>query len=481
MNKEAILEFIKKNLLSLICGIVTILCIAAIFYPLGGWLDTMKSEASDQAGSYQTLADSLKKERRKPLSDPGLDPGKLDAMPNQLLIDAGDTAVKKWKSFVNDVVNAVNAGNVHTPLVRDALPGVSPTGVPVSTSTLIKFDDAYKLVLNTDPTAKFDPALASYKSMNLRDGILHGGVPPTKLEIDAAIEALKHSDDPDGYQARIIWKNNVAMNAKDLTDQFRAEVGRLPQRLRVEAALSHKIYCENNAFSFSAAIADDLTKGNPPAPEDVWYAQLGLWIQQDLANAIADANSASKNILDAEVKRLIAIRLDTPDKLYVLSMATGAPGAVATVTGIPSALDETKVIPPDFTVAQTGRYSNGMYDVFHFTLVVDVDASKVNQFIETLSNSKDSSGVPHHRLITVLSQNLYALDPEIESSYGYLYGRGSTVRLELTGEILFMRSWTKDLMPEPVKLHLGLVKTGPGMPGMTGPNGGPNRFPGHVQ
>jgi hypothetical protein len=107
-----------------------------------------------------------------------------------------------------------------------------------------------------------------------------------------------------------------------------------------------------------------------------------------------------------------------------------------------------------------------MYDVVDFKLVVDVDSSKVNQFIQTLE---------HNRLITILSENEYALNSEIEASHGYLYGSGSSVRLVLDGEELFMRDWTKKLMPEPVQMALGLIAPKPGMsPAATpmGPGGG---------
>jgi hypothetical protein len=350
----------------------------------------------------------------------------------------------------------------HRMLVPDELPTETHETTP------FHFAQVYRLVLNPDPSITGignpqanppvlpDPTLSAsdVKALNLVNDVLHGGLPPTPDEIAKATDSLEKNV----YEPRIITVNGQPKNLVQLTAEFKAEASKLPQKMKADVARNHKIYVEKDAFSLNPTILPD-----SKAPiQDIWYAQMQLWMQQDLANAIADANSGSTNILDAMVKRLIVVQIPTPDKMYVLP----PPSAGGGQDKMPAPGTDTTAYPPNYNVSVTGRYSNGMYDVVRFGLVVDVDAARVNQFIEALSNK---------RLISITEENEYALNPEIEAARGYLYGSAAVVRLQLVGEMLFLRDWTKELMPEQVKVNLGLIQPKPGMtPGAppSGPGGG---------
>jgi hypothetical protein len=60
MNKEAIFEFIRKNIVSLCCGVVAIAAIVLVFYPLGGMVDDLSTQANTHAGVYATLSGYVK-------------------------------------------------------------------------------------------------------------------------------------------------------------------------------------------------------------------------------------------------------------------------------------------------------------------------------------------------------------------------------------------------------------------------------------
>jgi hypothetical protein len=292
-------------------------------------------------------------------------------------------------------------------------------------------------------------------------------VPPTALDIKAAQDDLWTKK----YYTMEILKNGVPVNEAELKAQWQAESLTLGLKLKRATTKLHKMYVDKDAFTVNPAI----TPHEPPKVEDMWYAQMQLWMQRDLAYAIAEENAKSNTILDSPVKRLLKIDILASTGMYVFP--PGAAAAQAGATPTPPAKD-TDPIPLNYAVSATGRYSNGMYDVLQFTMAVDVDASKVNEFIETLS---------HQRLIAVNIQNEYALDSEAEARNSYLYGSRPTVRLVLDGEMLFMRSWTTELMPEKVKQALGLIPGGApgGSPGGMGGGGmgggggmpvGPNGF-----
>jgi len=483
MNKAAVLGFIKKNILSLSSGLVAILCIAATFYPLGGMQDQLKDEAQTAAQDYSTLQ-ALSKPRNLPTTNPTqTDPGKLANFPNLATINWGNDQKAKFAKASQSILQSVQelSAKGHETVVPGAFAPTSPQAV------LYAFATTYGLVLTTDPTISgvgdpsaspplaADPTLHQYNQLNIQNDILHGCLPPTPEDILQAGAKLK----VEKYDPMVILKNGVPVNQLELDTQWNTERATLGLKMKRGAALHHKMYVEKDAFTVNTAISPH----DPPTLENMWYAQLQVWMQRDLAYAIADENSKSNSILTSPVKRLLQMSVPVAGLYVVPPPAAGA----ASPGGIPSAAKDTEAITPNFTVSPFGRYSNGMYDVLAFEMTVDVDASKVNEFIETLSRG---------RLISVNVQSEFALDSAAESRNGYLYGSSPMVRIVLDGEMLYMRSWTQDLMPEKVKMALGLIPGGtpgqmptgvpggmpggvPGMPGGMGmpPGGYPNMSP----
>ncbi len=467
MNKDEILTFIKKNIISLICGLMAILSLVAIFYPLGGMQDDLTTQANQHAADYSAIT-ALTKPRKLPMSDPTqTDPGSLVGFPTPQDVKAGEIANKAFSDDSEKIFGYLLKDNQagHSLLVPDELPK------PLSDSTYFNFAKLYKLVLSTDPGVSInsdpdalppvtaDPQLVQYHQLNIQNDVLHGGLPPSIDEIKAKGELLWKNT----YEPQLILQNGVPVNAQDLQAKFTADAALLPLRLKADSARKHKIYVEKDAFTISPNILPD----RQPQLIDMWYAQMQLWIQQDLASAIAKENHDSHNVLDAPIKRLISLYVPSPQQMYVVPPATTGGGT----SGVPSALTEKEAIPPIYSLSPTGRYSNAMYDVIPFRMVIDVDATKVNHVIETIS---------HSQLININVQNEYALSAEAESAKGYLYGAGAAVRLQLDGEIVYLRAWTKPLMPEPVQVVLGLMQPKAGMaPGqMNQPGGGMMMPPG---
>jgi hypothetical protein len=474
MNKQAVFAFIRKNLLSLICALVALIALVATFYPIGGWIDDLQSQARDRSQADAALDAFKSKPRKLPLTDmtkPDADPGTLTVFPNSQVVAAGqniNTKIAAESKAILDYVKKLNADG-HPQLV----PGVLPN--QQSQPVLIAFANVYPLVLSPDPSVtglgdKPNPILATYKALNLQNDILKGRLPPLKQEIDEAKNALYTKE----FDPQIYFRNGVAVNREEVLQKYNIAAAKLPQQLKYNAAVHQKMYVEPTAFETNQAINPNST----PALAYVWYAQLALWIQQDIARSIAEANASATNVLDAPVKHLIWLRID-PMPMYTFPPATNGGAGPSGASGMPSTATETQPIPLSYTVSPTGRSSNGMYDVVQFHLLIDVDAKRVNDVIQTFS---------HNRLITIFNQNMWVLDTAREESAGYLYGDGRVVRLRLDGESLFLRSWTTPWMPDAIKIALGLMAnpggpqtpTGgrPGMPpGGFMPPGGPMGIP----
>src|SRR5437773_711728 len=89
------MELVKKNLISIILGIVAILAVVANFYPMTGMYAELKGKAEARARIDGELKNLLKKPRTLPALTEGGQPQPLNAFPTQRIIDLGKEATKK--------------------------------------------------------------------------------------------------------------------------------------------------------------------------------------------------------------------------------------------------------------------------------------------------------------------------------------------------------------------------------------------------
>jgi hypothetical protein len=257
------------------------------------------------------------------------------------------------------------------------------------------------------------------------------------------------------------------------------------------------------------AFRDDM-----PSAVELWEGQLSLWIQEDIARAIALTNRTDypeANVTNVPVKRLIRMAvlpdyvgvtgkggidtdaprtggggMDTarpnwagagggaagpmmgPGAAYgsgmgaVDVMGGGAapplPGAgmggpqagPAVAPSVPGAK-----LPDDFTSSSTGRRSNEVYDIRHVWLSVVLDAKAMPQFFDNLAKIN---------FMTVLKMSIEDVDEYAELKNGYVYGREDCVRADILIETVWLRRWTAPMMPGPVATALG-VASAAGTPG----------------
>jgi hypothetical protein len=166
-------------------------------------------------------------------------------------------------------------------------------------------------------------------------------------------------------------------------------------------------------------------------------------------------------VLNSPVKNLLL--LDVPWQFFPGQGNTGAinigggdpnadPSAMPVTGGQP---DPTIAIPEGSPVSPTKRLSNNLYDVIHFTMAVDIEASAVPLFLKTLST---------RRFISVLELDMDAVDSQVLKFDGYVYGDRPVVQLRLRCEALLMREWTIKYMPKGVRTMLGIPDaTTPGL------------------
>ncbi|HWB54762.1 MAG TPA: hypothetical protein VG722_11240, partial [Tepidisphaeraceae bacterium] len=366
------MEIVKKNLLSIVCGVVALLAVIALFYPLGGTTTNLQDQLQTRASVYQSLESLQMKSRTLPIIDPtNPHPVPLKRFPNEALIKQAEAIPAAFAKQAQTIEATARKMNEHQILVPGSLP------YPSSSTTAFEFRDEYRDMM-----------------ANGIAEMLHAGHPPTPDEIQAAKNQLWN----DQYKSQLVYPGGVttgnAINQEQVQAAFTDASAKVEGQERLRVANTCKIYMDpTTALSLSPATTLSLTNtsgAGAPSPSDIWYAQLGLWIQQDVAQAINRTNADFKNVIQAPVKRLM--KIDVSAQPYVLP--TGYQPNTA-IQGDPKA-----PVSLEIAASPTGRVCNPMYDVVHFQVVVDVEADKIPSFLDELSNGQ---------FITVLQSDVHTV------------------------------------------------------------------------
>lgn len=188
---------------------------------------------------------------------------------------------------------------------------------------------------------------------------------------------------------------------------------------------------------------------NPPTPRDMWYAQVGLWIQQDIVRAIRKLNDEAAAALpegeahvgNMPVKRIVSIRVHgyvaPSGELVPFDAAAGAGAALGGGPGSAEALR-----------SFTGRKSDEQFDVVRFTLTAVVDQRDLLQVVDAVT------GANFYQLIDL---DFTALEPDDVRADGYFYGGEPVVQATLTFEGYMARRVFKEMMPKEVLEALGII------------------------
>lgn len=423
------MEIVKKNLISILCGVVALVGFSAWFWLVQPEVASQQAELDKRVATASSLKSLMTKTRTMPTGEP------LEVFPNAKVIEAGNMLVDSVKTESASLLGNVTALNKLTPMVADAFP------TPRSGTEQFQFRDTYNRLY--------------VQPVKIQKELLQAGRPPTKEDIESAIQRLWRTN----YETRVIRQQNGQTNEAELRAEYDLEKLKIPLEEQQRVALENKMYVEEKALKLNPQMV--AASGAPPEPQVMWYAQVGIWIQETLAEAIRDTNASATNVLDAPVKHLV--RIDINDNPYLsgnqqLSTNTNANMQVQP-TG-PAYAPNVKV-PFKGSSSLTGRSSNSLYDVTHFRMVVRVDGRKIGEFLSQLGKN---------RLVYARTVAVSPVDTVVEQQAGYFYGQDPVVELTIDGEMLFLRSWTigtpdhAGLMPLAVQQDLGIVAKPMAMP-----------------
>jgi hypothetical protein len=432
------MDIVKKNLISIICGVVALMALVAVFvWPLDGYYETLKTKAENRAKVQAKVSTLLGKTRTVPVFDPNNPTAtNLPAFPSETIIKRGKAAQQGVAGTSENVVSLAVQINEqgHGLVVPNSLPS------PISQPVAIRFRRGLQDALD-----------------HLRTDELLAGIPPTPEEFSNRADILWK-----GMQKDIIIVDNQPTNLDQVMARYQDRINKLPDEMKAEMATKNKMYIDPLAvMRVSPSLPAD---GNSPSRESIWWSQVSFWITRDIATAIKDVNAKSATVSDSPVKNLLALNIPEdffPPGVAALAMQaapiggrgaeTPVEGATPPVTGgLP---DATLPLPDGSAQTPTKRISNNLFDVVQFKMTLDIEADKIPLFLKTLATN---------RFITVTRMEMNPVDSQLKQILGYVYGPRPVVTLDLDCEALFLRKWTLNYMPLSIRKALGVPDTVPG-------------------
>jgi hypothetical protein len=447
------MDIVKKNMWSIVCGVVALLAVASTFYPLGGKFEELNTKLQTSADDFRKFKAINSQKLNMPVVDPKTtDVPKLDVFPTDKVIERGRQVIGKVKTESEKLQAKANEMNKRPQLVLGALPAGQ-------NAHFANFKDAY------------------YERLDELKKELNATTVPTEKEIREREDLVwKEEFEP------LVRRIGDGTNEQEVKAQFELEKKEIPMIMRRERARNFTMYLnperqgtswgQTTSFDYDPIIPPPDAR-NLPGIVDVWGAQLGLWIQEDVVRAIVETNNAAAAALpqgtklsveDAIIKRLFRTQIK---KAYItrtgeVLISTAANPMVGAGPGANQPAEDPAAqqgVPKVFAQSATGRVCNPTYDVMHFIIIVDADAHRFETFMTNLTKGK---------FITILRADVLGVDRErVQQNAHYYYGKNPVVRLTLKCEALFFRNWTVDapntLMPVNVQKILKIPQNPTGI------------------
>jgi hypothetical protein len=420
------MEIVKKNILSIIAGVIALLAILFYFWPR----TSIQQQAQNALDARIAVAGKLQTLGKRTFNMPDVSitknaqPTPLALFPSEPVVDRGMQLIQNFAAEAKAVEAAALDINRRKLLVDYSLP--EPQG-----TTDYKFREVYL------------KAMANFAAE------MKAGTPPTADEIKRATDELWNTK----YAPTIsmVGDKPDPLSQQRVDAAFREEAATLPDQLKSRKARELLVYMDVNALERSAAITPT---GAPPSPSAIWYAQLHYWIQKDIAQAIIDTNGPFGSVLSAPVKNLL--------KLSIAPYRTtaGSVGAVPVAAPTDQPTDGTTptidINAPVYGASMTGRVCNPIFDVIPISLAVHIEADGVPLFLQELSSN---------RLITPYHVSMQPIDAvALGNSLNVVYGSAPIVQANISCEVLMLRKWTLLYMPPAVMRQLGATPLPPANP-----------------
>ena len=290
---------------------------------------------------------------------------------------------------------------------------------------------------------------------------VEAGGPPSADKILEGLQAAREQ-----YMTKIQKRSTDTLTADDqagLTEQLTNT--RLSKY--ADEAKKLKMYATLDDLDVPASSAyPDRAEGEGMSLMFDWQWQ--FWVKQDILMALARCNEPYDSIVDAPVKRVVALFVtDEPASGGVSAgggsaapssgfgtagprtgRRTGGSSSRGAASGrTPTSVDPTREVPLDYEASFTGRTTNPLFDVRRAEVVLIVDSEKMPDVFDALAR---------YNFMTILNAQVMTVDLFEAIRDGHFYGGKPVSRVTLLLETVWFRSWTGEFMPSELKEVLGI-------------------------
>ncbi len=415
------MAFLKANLILILAGVVALSAVG------GGVLAIMSSEEADaRMKEVHGLVRNLQSLQRKAANEETITAKAEEIAQKKLRFDSTmerALAMQKYNAFYEQVDSGGKATRVErAPLVADALPDAKKPGPKVD------FQQRYR---------------TAFKKLAER---LHGRDKPTTVEIlrhERHMELKKGQSEDD--RAKGPWVPALTKREDGTDDAAEGKERSLADLLREsanasaadEVARSIQMYVDEGALG----IHDVATATTTLTATEIWQAQMGLWIEQDIVTGLARCNEARAAALEAE---------GVPGPYWVADMPVKrlAKLCIDDVLGDGGGLNRCS-----FAESFTGKQNNEKMFVVQVQLHLVIEAAALTDVLEKLCDIG---------FYTVVNVDYRAVKPDPTftgdsggardiSHHLYIYGEDPVIYVTIDLEGYFFREVFEAWIPKGLK------------------------------
>ena len=310
--KDQWLGIVKDHAFIIVCGVVVVAAVVALFYPLGALSSRLRGRMATELG----LAQQAQQLGRTPISLPERKPFSGPVTP--AIIQAKKQAqadLRAQASRIRRLVQRHNArGRVQFAADGSVLPllmGVPEKNLlPQASSNLVVLADfrrAYERIFTRrfawrNPQGwlkRLDAAMAPTPGQ-IQQILAH------RLRAQAQLEGAVRPETGAGVSSRLEpfgnFQPNQSSHATGPSARLLAEVTR---QVVFHTAQHCRIYADLSCFQERSFVQSDIL----PNVDQIYDAFVDTWLQNDVVNAIAATNAGSANVTQSPIKRLISISI----------------------------------------------------------------------------------------------------------------------------------------------------------------------------
>ncbi|GJQ29126.1 MAG: hypothetical protein HBSAPP03_10100 [Phycisphaerae bacterium] len=461
---KGVLAWIKSNVLIVVFLAVIVLVLPASYVVSRQWGASIRKEHAAKVGAEMTKVSAAKVDYVLPSYDPRVPTVTHKAEPNPKLTEwfrkerenlsaqaativrsavdfnrgVGPDAAAVFRREHRPLVDRLFGDDAAEPLAAELRAAMGDSWTAMAPEDRVKAVRTREKELEKPKLYEMEDKLLG-KSGNpnpyqrLLDGIRAGGrADPVRLAQVIRDMQTRETEKITAGKRKLTPAEEETLR-KALVDRRLGEYQARAREVSVYASMD--IFSKNNtdgqAIAFGSLDAKELD------PTYLFMYQWDLWVMGDVLAGVRLANTGPDgrpmNVDQAVVKRIVSIKVKTPESLYDTGEGFAAPiEPTAAVQGM---------IPLDPQVSITGRSGgswNKLYDVRRATLKVIVASDRVSELVSAMERAN---------FMSVTGLNLKSVDSWAELRDGYYHGPDNLVEATLDVETVWLRDWIARYYP----------------------------------